>query len=256
MTRIAVAGGTGLVGRLVVAEAERRGHDVVVLSRSAGADLTSGDGVAERLAGADAVVDCVSTPSQRAPTAIDFFTATSRALLAGGADAGVRHHVTLSIVGIDDVPTGYYRGKQAQERVVRRAGRPSTILRATQFHEFAVQMVERLRLGPVVAAPRMLAAPVAAAEVAAALVDLAEGRPQDATLEMGGPERLEVADLVRAVVQADGLRCRVVPVPVPGAGPGARDGALVPTDPWRVGTQTFEQWSEARITARESGPAR
>ncbi|WP_375001497.1 SDR family oxidoreductase [Aeromicrobium sp. CTD01-1L150] len=250
--RIVVAGASGVVGRHVVRTAELGGHDVVPLSRASGVDLTSGRGLVERLEGVDAVIDCLGPISQRAGVVAEFFKTTSGHLLEAGAEAGVGHHVTLSIVGIDEVPTGYYRGKLAQERAVRGSGRPATILRATQFHEFARQMTERARLGPLVMAPRMLSAPIAAAEVAEALVDLAARPPSERTLEIGGPEQLSMVDMVRDVARSDGLRAVVLPVPLPGGGPAARSGALVPRDPWRVGRQRFEEW----LPTSRTGPAR
>jgi uncharacterized protein YbjT (DUF2867 family) len=117
-----------------------------------------------------------------------------------------------------------------------------TILRATQFHEFAAQMLERAKAGPLVVVPRMRSATVAAAEVASTLVDLAEN-PQPGTVEMGGPEEHDMPDLVRRVAGARGIRTRVIAVNVPGsAGKAMTDGSLIPKNPWRVGFQTFDDW--------------
>ena len=173
--RIAVAGGTGWIGRLVVAAASGAGHEVAVVARSTGVDLTTGAGLDEALRGVDAVIDVVNRNTLREAEAVDFFTTTSRRLLDAGQRAGVGHHVLLSIVGIDRVGLGYYIGKLRQEEVVRDGPVPSTILRATQFFEFASQMLER-SVGPVVAVPRMTSQPVAAREVAAELVRLAPHR--------------------------------------------------------------------------------
>lgn len=246
MTRIAVAGGTGVVGSRVVARGRERGHEMVVLSRSAGTDLMTGVGFAEALAGVDAVIDCLGIETLREKPATDFFTTTSRHLLDAGESAGVRHHVTLSIVGVDEVPSGYYRAKVAQERTVVDSGRPWTVLRATQFHEFAGQMARRASFGPIAAIPRMLSAPVAAAEVADTLLDLALGAPRRAVVELGGPERLQMVDMVRRWLAATGTRRLVVPIPMPGAAKEARSGALCPDAPERVGSQTFTDWLGAR----------
>ena len=247
--RIVVAGGTGLVGRLLVAELERRGHSTVVLARSAGIDVRRGDGVADALAGADVVVDCLNVATTRGAVATEFFTSTTRSLVAAERAVGVGRHVLLSIVGIDRTPLPYYRAKLAQEEAARAgtgagAGAPElTVLRATQFHEFPGQLLGQLRRGPLVPVPRMLSAPVAAAEVAVALADLVDQPPDQQTVEIGGPQRLAMPDLVRRLARARGLRAAVVPLPLPGAtGRALRSGALVPDDPWRTGVQTWSDW--------------
>jgi uncharacterized protein YbjT (DUF2867 family) len=240
--RIAVAGGTGVVGRHVVEVARARGHDVVVLTRGEGVDLTTGDGLAERLAGVDAVVDASNSTAQKRSAAEAFFGAVTRNLLAAEQEAGVGHHVALSIVGIDDVPLGYYHGKRLQERLVAEGPVPWSILRATQFHEFAAQVLGYVRIGPFSPVPRMLSQPIAAAEVGEALVDLAEAGPSGRVPDLAGPEPLQMVDLARRVSRARGLGRRVVPVWMPGAGKGFRSGALLPTADGPRGKQTFEEW--------------
>ncbi|WP_028642876.1 SDR family oxidoreductase [Nocardioides sp. URHA0020] len=245
--RVAVAGGTGLVGRLVVDAARERGHDVVVLARSEGVDLTTGSGLAERLAGVDAVIDTTNQASQRRAQAEAFFGGVTRTLLAGGAAAGVGHHVVLSIVGIDDVDTGYYAGKRLQERVVAEGAVPWTVLRATQFHEFAEQVLGFARVGPFSVVPRMLTRPVAAREVAQALVELAAGAPVGRAPELAGPDRWQLVDLARRVSEARGLGRRVVPVRLPGAaGRAMRAGALTPSGDGPRGRVTFDEWLAER----------
>lgn len=244
--KIAIAGATGVVGRHAAEAATAQGHDVVPLARSLGVDVLSGDGLAARLDGVDAVIDCLNIATSRKRPAVEFFTATSDNLLAAEEQAGVAHHVLLSIVGIDEVPFGYYDGKVAQEQRVRDSGRPATILRATQFHEFAEQMLERAKIGPVVMAPKMLSAPVAAREVGAALAELAAGTPHGETLEMGGPEQLEMSELVSRVGKARGAG-KVISARLPGAaGKAMTAGHLVPSAPWRVGTQTWDDWFAER----------
>jgi uncharacterized protein YbjT (DUF2867 family) len=240
--RIAVAGATGVVGHQVVAELGERGHEAVPFARSRGVDVTQLDRLADHLAGVEAVIDTLGITTTRRKPATDFFTKTTRNLLEAERAAGVDRHVLLSIVGIDASTFGYYRAKVAQEEAARVADPSVTILRATQFHEFAEQMLERAKAGPVVVVPRMRSATVAAAEVASALVDLAED-PQPGTLEIGGPESHDMPDLVRRVAEARGVKARVIAVKVPGsAGRAMTDGSLIPKDPWRVGTQTFTEW--------------
>lgn len=241
--KIAVAGATGVVGRHVVEVARARGHRVVELARSLGTDLTTGAGLSDRLAGVDTVVDVTSVASQKQAETEAFFGGVTRTLLEAEGYAGVRHHVALSIIGIDDVPSGYYRGKQLQERLVREAPVGWSILRAAQFHEFAEQALHFVRVGPFSLVPRMLSQPVAAAEVAAALVDLAEAGPSGRVPELAGPERRDMVDLARRVSRARGLGRRVVGVPLPGAaGRGMRDGSLCPSQDGPRGVLTFEQW--------------
>ena len=237
--RIAVAGGTGLTGRLVVEELRRDGHEPVVLARSRGVDLVSGQGLDDALAGCAAVVDVSNVTTVRRDTAVRFFGGTAANLTAAAARAGVGHLVVLSIVGIDRVDLGYYAGKRRQEEVVTGGPVPWTLLRATQFHEFAGQLLERSR-GPVAVVPRMLCQPVAVAEVAARLAGLATGAPAGFARELAGPEQLQMTDLARAVVRARHLRRLVVPVRVPGAtGRALATGGLLPDGPHDVGRLPF-----------------
>lgn len=141
--KIAVAGGTGLAGRLVVEALRARGHAPVVLSRGQGVDLLSGAGLDAALAGAEAVVDVSNVTTTRGSVSVDFFDRAGRHLVGAAARAGVRHLVTLSIVGVDRVRNPYYAGKLRQEEIVRGGAVPWTVLRATQFHEFAGQLLGR-----------------------------------------------------------------------------------------------------------------
>lgn len=240
--RLAIAGGTGLIGRMLVEAARAAGQEPVVLARSTGIDLTTGAGLAVALDGVDAVIDVVNIGTQRRRRAVEFFGTATDILLRAEQRAGVRHHVTLSIVGIDRVGIGYYAGKVRQEEVVARGAVPWTILRATQFHEFAAQLLDLLP-GPLVAVPAMTSRPVAAREVAQHLLDLAAGPAQGRAPEMGGPQDRRMADLVRAVVRARGARRMVLPLPAVGAAArAAAHGALVPSGPGPRGSETFEQW--------------
>ncbi|RYJ07338.1 MAG: SDR family oxidoreductase [Actinomycetales bacterium] len=241
--RIAVAGGTGMVGRHVVQVAQERGHDVLVLSRGEGVDLLTAEGLVDSLAGVEVVVDVTSVQTQRTEESEAFFGTVTRHLLAAGAEAGVTHHVVLSIVGVDAAPEGYYAGKVLQEQLVLDGPVPSTVLRATQFHEFAQQLHGSFAFGPVMVVPRMRSQPVAAREVAERLVDLAVGPPAGRTTDLGGPGTLRMVDMVRAYGRAVGDRRRVVAVPLPGRfGRAMRDGSLVADQDADHGTQTFEQW--------------
>ena len=242
--RVAVAGGTGLVGGRAVARLRERGHEAVPLSRAAGVDLVRGEGVDAAMDGVQAVLDATNVETSRRAVAEPFFTAVTRTLLDAGARAGVRHHVVLSIVGVDRVPFGYYEGKRAQELLALDGPVPASVLRTTQWHEFPGQLLARVP-GPVAVVPRMRAQPVAADEVADALVELVLGDPVGLAPELAGPEVHDVVDLARRVVRARGSRRPVVGVRLPGAaGRAMADGALLPTGDGPRGTQTFAQWLE------------
>ena len=242
--RIAVAGGTGLVGRYVVAELRAAGHEPVVLTRSAGADVVTGDGLDAALDGADVLIDVTNTAAVSGRKVMAFFTAGTGNLLAAGRRAGVQHHVVLSIVGTGrpGMSSGYNAGKVTQEALVRDSGVPFSIMRATQFHQFVPELLDRIP-GPVLLVPRMRIQPVAAGEVAAVLATLAAGPPAGLAPEMAGPEPAELADLARQVAQARGSRRPVLRVRVPGAaGRAMADGGMLPAGPGLRGTQTFGDW--------------
>jgi uncharacterized protein YbjT (DUF2867 family) len=155
--KIAVAGGTGVAGRWTVEALRAAGHEAIVISRSAGADLVTGAGLDAALAGVDAVIDATNVASSGKRASSEFFEATARTLMRTAAAACVRHIVALSIIGIDRVPYGYYQGKLRQEQVLQESPVPVSILRAAQFHEFAGQYLAKMP-GPVVIVPRWRAA--------------------------------------------------------------------------------------------------
>lgn len=250
--RIAVAGGTGVVGRHAVAQARAAGHEVVVLSRAGGVDaggvdvggvdVITGAGLVEALQGADAVIDVTNTTTLSAAKAIAFFETATRTLLAAEEAAGVGHHVALSIVGIDGIDASYYAGKLAQERAVATGPVPFTIARAAQFHEFAGQVLSGMR-GPVALLPTLLMRPVAAREVGAHLVRLAEGAATGRASDLVGPRDEILLDVARRQLAYDGRRRRVVGVRLPGAyGAGLASGALRGGADARQGRITFDEW--------------
>jgi uncharacterized protein YbjT (DUF2867 family) len=241
--KIAVAGGTGLVGGHVVKSLHDSGAEPVVLARSYGVDLLTGKGLAEALAGIDAVIDVSNPGTLRRAESMTFFTRTTEHLLEAGRRAGVRHHVALSIVGCDRVPAGYYEAKRRQEQLVLAGGVPGTVLRATQFHEFAEQILARASVGPVAVAPRMRVQPVAAAEVAEALVALVHRPALGMALEIAGPKEEHVPDMVRRLIRRRGSRRVLLAVRMPGAaGRAIANGALLPGDDGLRGEQDFAQW--------------
>jgi uncharacterized protein YbjT (DUF2867 family) len=241
--RIAIAGATGTLGKHVARITQERGHQVVPMSRTAGVDIVTGRGVPEALRGADAVIDVASVASAATDACVAFFRDSSTTLLAAEKAASVPHHVALSIVGIDGISSGYYAGKNAQERVVTTSDAPWTILRATQFHEFAPQMLTQTTFGPVAAVPVGRLQPVAAAEVASALVELAEGRPRGRVTDLAGPRQESLVDMARRYLRATGRRTPVIPLRMPGQMFRAmRDGSVLPGPGATLGSQTFDEW--------------
>ena len=243
--RIAVAGGTGTVGHHVVAHARERGHHVVSISRAEGVDLISGRGLDQALQNVETVIDVAGIQTVSTKKAVDFFTNATQNLLAAGKKAGVKHHVALSIVGIDQANSGLYAGKLVQEDEVKHGGIPWTLLRSTQFHEFLPMSVKVSSVGPLVFVPTMFTQPVAAKEVAAALVDAAEAGPKGRTSDLGGPRAEQLKSLVAAYLDKTQQKKRIIPLHVPGPmGNAMRNGSLIPAPGSAVGRETFLEWLE------------
>lgn len=245
--KIAVAGGTGVVGRHTVEAVRAAGHDAVVLSRSHGVDLVTGSGLDAALTGVDAVIDVASVETLKAAEAIEFFTAATGNLVSAAADAGVSHVVLLSIVGIDRIPYDYYAGKVAQEKVIEASRVPWTIQRATQFHEFAAQLFARAKVGPLHIAPRARTQPIAAREVGERLAALAVDEPRGRVADIAGPREEQLADMIRTYARGQGYRGWIPALNVPGPQmAGMRAGAALPGPDAVLGRQTFEEWLAAR----------
>jgi len=245
--RVAVAGGTGVVGSRIVEALRADGHDAVALSRRTGVDLTTGEGLDAAVEGVDAVVDTSNVSTLSADAAIRFFQTATGNLVAAAARAGVPHLVLLSIVGIDRMPHDYYAGKLAQERVVEASQVPWTILRATQFHEFAGQLFDRAKLGPLHLAPRARVQPIAARDVGAHLATLATGAPQGRAADLAGPREEAMDQMVKAYARRTGHRGWVPSVSLPGAQMKAmRAGLALPGSDAVLTTQTFAEWLRER----------
>ena len=238
--RIAVVGGTGVAGRHLLRQLAEGGHDAVALSRASGVDVVSGAGLEQALGGADVVVDVSGPRTVRRAVSVAWFGRATAQLLAHGERAGVRHHVVLSIVGLERVRSGYYAGKLRQEELALAGPLPVTLLRATQFHEFAGQVLARATAGPVAAVPRLRVQPVAAVEVARALAGAATGTPAGRLPDLGGPQEEDLVDLARQTVRARGDRTRVLALPSGGTADG-----LLPGPGARAAGPTFAQWLAA-----------
>jgi uncharacterized protein YbjT (DUF2867 family) len=242
--RVAVVGGTGLVGRHTVEALEQMGHQAVVVARSGGVDVTSGAGLDRALAGAESVVDVTNTTATDTVAARGFFGAATENLLAAEQRVGVGHHVVLSIVGLDMVEgNAHYAGKRRQEGLVRGGPIPHTILRATMFHEFAEMVVGWTRKGDAATVPPLLIRPVAASDVGRVLAEVATGMPGGRAPDLAGPEPQDLVDMARRASAVRGESIRLVP--------SWRDGpfgvemageVLLPGPDARFAPTTFEAW--------------
>src|SRR5262249_22116321 len=209
--KITVVGATGQIGSKVVELLTAAGHDVVAASRASGADVLTGEGLDAALSGAAGLGDVTNSPSFEDDPVMAFFTASSTNLVAAATRAGVEHYVALSIVGVDHLPeSGYMRAKVVQEKIIVESGLPYTIVRATQFHEFAEMITDALFVGSEVHAPDALIQPIAAADVSAVVARVAGEAPVNGIVTIGGPEKISFADLARAVLAKRGADTPVV----------------------------------------------
>jgi uncharacterized protein YbjT (DUF2867 family) len=241
--KIAVAGGTGVVGSYTVDAAAALGHDVTVLSRQRGVDVLSGSGLSAAMQGVHVVIDTLNTPNQNASKASAFFTTAASELQRAAADAGVGHIVTVSIVGIERAPSGYYQAKLAHEKAATAGPVPATIVRATQFFEFPAQVMSRSKRGPVALMARGKTQPVAARAVGQELADVATAAHNGGRVEVAGPQVFDLADLARRVLTAQGSKAWVIAFPLPGVvGKALKSGGLLATPATRIIGPTFDQW--------------
>ena len=173
--KVVVIGGTGLIGSKVVACLTEEDHEAVAASLDTGVNTITGDGLAEALEGAEAVIDVSNSPSFEDEAVMDFFTTSTTNLLAAAAKAGVRHYVALSVVGADRLPdSGYLRAKVAQEELIDGSSIPYTVVRSTQFFEFVKRIADGATDGDVVRLPDVLFQPIAADDVAAAVCEVSQ----------------------------------------------------------------------------------
>jgi uncharacterized protein YbjT (DUF2867 family) len=248
--KIVVIGGSGLIGTDLVSRLRRRGHAVLAASPRTGVNILTGEGLAEALIGAQVVVDVANSPSFEDRAVMEFFETAGRRLLAAEDAAEVKHHLALSVVGSDRLPgSGYLRAKLMQEKLIKAAGIPYTILRATQFFEFIAGIIEAGADGGVIRLSPALVQPIAASEVAAALADLAVGPPLNGTVEAAGPEPMPLDELARQAMAANGDRRKVVAdVHARYFGAVLDDGSLIPGPDPHLGSTHFQDWLEHAST--------
>jgi uncharacterized protein YbjT (DUF2867 family) len=246
--KITVMGATGLIGKNVVALLSEAGHQTVPASRRSGADVLTGEGLAEALSGADVLVDVTNSPSYDDDPVMQFFTRASRNLVGAAKSANVTHYVALSIVNCDGLPeSGYMRAKVVQERTITESALPYTIVRATQFHEFADGITASLTVGDEVRVPDGPIQPIAAADVAAEVARAAPADPVNGVINIGGPEKLRFADLANLVLAHQGATTPVVVDPsVTYFGTPVAETSLVTGDDAALALTRFEDWLAAR----------
>ena len=242
--KIVVIGGSGRVGANVVRRLAALGHDPVPASPATGVDTITGEGLADVMAGADVVVDVSNAPVWEDDAVREFFTTSTRNQLAAERDAGVGHHLGVTIVGADRLPdSGYLRAKVAQEAEIEAGSIPYTILRATQFFEFLAQIVDAGAEDDSVRLSTGLMQFVAADDVAATVTELAIGAPAGGRVELGGPEALGIDAWARRLFAATGDERTVVSDPhARYFGTELAGGELTPGDGARIGTIDFDVW--------------
>jgi len=242
--KIVVIGGSGLIGSKLVSNLRQRGHQVIAASPASGVNTITGEGLAAALAGAQVVVDVANSPSFEDKAALDFFETSGRNLLAAEAFLGVGHHIALSVVGADRlVENGYFRAKMAQERLIKASRIPYTIVHSTQFFEFLGSVAQTGPDGKTVRLSPAFVQPIAADDVAAALTDAALGAPVNGMIEIAGPERARLAELVQRFFGAtQDNRTVIADVHARYFGAELNDRSLMPGDNARIAPTRFEEW--------------
>jgi uncharacterized protein YbjT (DUF2867 family) len=244
--RIAVVGATGRIGAAAVQSLAKDGHATVPISRAAGVDAYTGRGLDEALVGVDAVIDASNTSAQGEDQIVDFFGTTTGHLLAAEAAAGVRHHVLLSIVGLEhgqEVP--HYAGKREQERLVSAGPTPWSIVRATQFHDFAAMVVGWTEQDGVAPIAPLLVQPIAIPDVGAVLAEVAVGAPRHDRLDIAGPGTQDLVDMARRTLAVRGRDVTLVPTWEATFGLDMAGEVLLPGPDARLTSTSFEDWLAA-----------
>ena len=241
--KIVVIGGTGLIGTKVVEKLKHKGHEVVAAALNTGVNTITGEGLKEAMAGAQVVIDLENSPSFEDKAVLEFFETSGRNLLAAEAAAGVRHHVALSIVGIDRSDNGYFRAKVAQEKLITTSGISYTIIRSTQFLDFLGAIAASSADGNTVKISPGLFQPIAADDVASIVADVAVATPRNGIVEIAGPERAPFNEIVARYLKAVGDPREVVSDPEARYfGGRVEEHSLVPLGEARLGRIGFEEW--------------
>lgn len=242
--KIAVIGGTGLIGKKLVNKLTALSHEVVAASPASGVNTITGEGLNDALNGVTVVVDVTNPPFFKGESAIEFFETSGRNLLAAAAKAGVKHHVVLSVVGTGGLQaSGYFRAKQAQENLVKLSGIPYTIIHSTQFFEFVGAIARAGIQGDIIRMPPAFIQPIASDDVVAAMADIIAADPVNSTIEIAGPEKFRMDELVRkylAVMKDE--RDVITDMKALYFGAELNEGSLVPAEGSRKGAMRYEEW--------------
>ena len=242
--KLAIIGGTGLIGSKLVTRLREHSHEAVPASPDTGVNTLTGEGLADTLQGASVVVDVSNSPSFEDAAVMEFFTTSTRNLLKYSAAAGVRHYVALSVVGTERIPDSpYLRAKNAQETLIKSGGIPYSIVHATQFFEFVRRIADEATVGTTVRVPPVLFQPMAADDVAKAVGRVAVGASVNGTVEVAGPQQFRFDELIRQGLAAYHDPREVVADPHAryfGAELGER--SLIPWGEARLGDIRFDEW--------------
>jgi uncharacterized protein YbjT (DUF2867 family) len=241
--KMVVIGGTGLIGSKTVAILRQGGQEVIAASPKSGVNSITGEGLKEAMAGAQVAIDLTNSPSFEDRAVMQFFETSGHNLLRAETEAGVRHHVALSIVAIDRTDNGYFRAKAGQEKLVEASGIPYTIIRATQFLEFLGGIADESADGNTVRLPPIAFQPIAAEDVAAMVAEVALAAPRNGIVEIAGPERAPFNDIVARYLKAAGDPREVVGDPKARYWGGrVEELSLVPLGEARLGRIGLDEW--------------
>jgi uncharacterized protein YbjT (DUF2867 family) len=250
--KIVVIGGSGLVGSQVVTKLGEHGHEAIAASPNSGVNTLTGEGLADVLEGADVVIDVANSPSFEDAAVLEFFETSTGNLLAAEAAAGVGHHVALSVVGTERMADkGYFRAKSVQETIIRGSSIPYSIVHATQFFEFLKSIAALATDGDTVRLPPVLFQPMAAEDVAKAVGRVAAGSPVNGIVEVAGPEKFRMDELIRQALKARNDPRQVVtdPEALYFGAYEVDDSTLVPAEGALLGEIRFTDWLERQLAA-------
>ncbi|WP_265594223.1 SDR family oxidoreductase [Haloferula sp. BvORR071] len=247
--KIVIIGGSGRIGSRLAKVLGDKGHEVIAASPSSGVNTVTGEGVAEALVDADVVVDVANSPSFEDAAVLEFFTKSGKHLMPAEKTAGVRHHIALSVVGTDRMlASGYFRGKMAQEELIAASEVPYTIVRATQFFDFAAAISKTAAQGKTITVPPALMQPMSSDDVASMLADVVHSEPHNGMVEIAGPEPIRQDEFVREYLAASGDEVTVVADPkAMYFGSAVNDRSLIPGAHARHGKVRYKDWLKETV---------